>query len=326
MSQTSCMSPKRGIYDLSRPFTRQQALAAGMTDLDLRHSRYVRLFQGVYVGSDVPRTTALLAAGALAAAPVGAVVAGHSAARLWGGVVPDSADVTLRLAPGQRMRVRGIRVLRRELPQRQVRRFGLPVTTPEDTFLDLATSLDLVELVVAGDALVRRGHTSAAALGAAAKEGTLPSARLARRAAAFVRAGVDSPQESRARMLLVLAGLPEPEVNSVIRARDGSWVRRHDLAYETVKVAIEYDGGHHAPGAVPMPGSPLDRSQWERDIRRREEAEADGWRMIVLLASDLSVTPAETLDRVVRVLRERGMRARVRRQEWRRYFPGRVAA
>ena len=41
--------------------------------------------------------------------------------------------------------------------------------------------------------------------------------RLARRAASLAREGVDSPQETRLRLLLVLAGLPEPRVNVIIR-------------------------------------------------------------------------------------------------------------
>ena len=42
---------------------------------------------------------------------------------------------------------------------------NLPVTTPEQTLLDLATSLDLVALVVLGDTLIRARRTSTASFG-----------------------------------------------------------------------------------------------------------------------------------------------------------------
>ena len=48
------------------------------------------------------------------------------------------------------------------------------------------------------------------------------------RAAALVRERVDSPRESRLRLCLVLAGLPEPEVNPVVTV-DGRRVGRVDL-------------------------------------------------------------------------------------------------
>jgi hypothetical protein len=51
--------------------------------------------------------------------------------------------------------------------------------------------------------------------------------------------------ESRLRMLLVLAGLPEPTVNHIVRDDRGNWVRRFDLAYPDLRIAIEYDGRHH---------------------------------------------------------------------------------
>ena len=37
--------------------------------------------------------------------------------------------------------------------------------------------------------------------------------------------------ESRLRMLIVLAGLPEPDVNVIFRKPDSSWLMRLDLYY-----------------------------------------------------------------------------------------------
>ena len=67
-----------------------------------------------------------------------------------------------------------------------------------------------------------------------------------RRAAGLARKDVDSPTETRLRLLLVLAGPPEPTVNMILRARDGSWRRRYDLAYEEFWLIIKNDGRQHA--------------------------------------------------------------------------------
>jgi len=108
---------------------------------------------------------------------------------------------------------------------------GLPLTCATQTFLDLAGDLDLVDLVVLGDSLVRTGVATLDDLVAAAAAYRGRRARLARRAAAYVRQGVDSPMESRLRMLLVLAGLPEPVVNHALRDETTGRVRyRLDLS------------------------------------------------------------------------------------------------
>lgn len=151
---------------------------------------------------------------------------------------------------------------RRGTPQAEARLGALPLTTAEDTFVDLAAELHLVDLVVLGDSLVKAGRTTPAALVAAAAAVTGRRSAGARRAAGLVRSGVDSPMESRLRMLVVLAGLPEPVVNHIEYDDLGRWVRPFDLSYPKARLAIEYDGRQHAQSQV----------QWERDVDRREGA------------------------------------------------------
>ena len=93
----------------------------------------------------------------------------------------------------------------------------------------------------------------------------------ARYAVRYVRENVDSPMESRLRMLLVLAGLPEPTINLILRNADGSWRRRFDMCFPDLKLIIEYDGRQHAGNT----------RQWQGDLRRREERDALGWRIVV---------------------------------------------
>ncbi len=76
------------------------------------------------------------------------------------------------------------------------------------------------------DALVRLGLATERELRARAENSHERGAIRARTAAALVRRGVDSPMETRLRLLIVLAGLPEPEVNRILRDAGGDWVIR----------------------------------------------------------------------------------------------------
>jgi hypothetical protein len=88
-------------------------------------------------------------------------------------------------------------------------RYGLAISTPVQAFLDLASvGVGLVDPVIAGDSLVKATKLDPVALVEAADTWSGQHAKLARRAARLVRAGVDSPMETRLRLLLVLAGRP----------------------------------------------------------------------------------------------------------------------
>ena len=119
--------------------------------------------------------------------------------------------------------------------------------------------------------------------------------------------------ESRLRMLLVLAGLPEPTVNYAVRDAQGRVRRRLDLCYLAAKVIVEYDGRQHAEN----------EDQWAGDIDRREELDGDQWRLIVVISRGIYREPLRTLQRVRSALTERGVRVPARfATEWQRYFPG----
>jgi hypothetical protein len=134
------------------------------------------------------------------------------------------------------------------------------------------------------------------------------------RAAAYVRPRVDSPMETRLRLLLVLSGLPEPEVNLTIRDVDGTPLRRYDLCWPSVKVIVEYDGRHHADRV----------EQWESDLARREAIDNEEWRLLVVVSRGIYQNPGQTVDLVWRVLRSRNLAGLPARpaDAWRAHFPG----
>ena len=300
--------------DTRRPFTRADAIAAGIDPKLLRGSRFRRLFRGVYVDASVLVTPILRVQGALAPFVDTAYASHASAARVHEVPIPAIPDehVTV-LADKDRRRRGGIRCHLRS-SGRVIVVDGIRVSDYCQMFVELAELLTLVDLVIVGDNLVRKGRTTPEELTAFCASSDLPAAHAARVACRYVRARVDSPMETRLRMLIVLGGLPEPEVNLAIHDERGVPVRRYDLAYRRSRTVIEYDGRHH-----------IERErQWEHDVRRREATEDDGVRMLVVVAKDVFQQPEELLRRIWRVLRERGepgVPARLS-DAWRPHFPG----
>ncbi|MEU4602793.1 hypothetical protein AB0F43_07430 [Kribbella sp. NPDC023972] len=273
-----------------RLITAAQARVAGISRGMLRSRRYQRVLGSVYVASEIPLTLRVRAEAALSLVPNG-VLSHHTALALWGasGPVDDRLHVSVRRDPKRaKPRVHGLTVHEVLNLDDQILD-GLPVSRPERTFLDLAGGSDLTGLVIAGDSLVRRSPATPESLTAlATSTAGMRGIRLARRAATLVRHGVDSPMETRLRLLIVLSGLPEPAVGHVVLDSDGGWLAKPDLSYPELKIAIEYDGHHHLK----------DARQWQRDIRRRENLERAGWRVRVITAADLLTAPATILARI----------------------------
>ena len=303
------------MLDLTQPFTWQQGLMAGFTAAQLRRRDVVRLYRSVYLSRDVPVSLEVRARGALLAAPDTAVISHQTAAVLWGGSVPPCSAIHLTISRSQTVQVAGIRTHQSDRVRETTFRRGLRLTTPEQTFVDLASDLDLVELVVLGDRLVKRGVTAPERLIRAADRWEGYHRELACRAARLVRDGVDSPPESRLRMLIVLAGLPEPSVNHIVRDPDtGAWSRRFELAYRDLLIAIEYEGRQHRD----------DDEIWAADIERREELDRETWRVVQVISKGLFETPLRTLQRIDQARVDRGARPTAAfSDEWKRYFPGR---
>lgn len=284
-----------------RPFTRAEGLRRGYTDKQLGGPKFQRLFQGVYLPAGEVITVRQRARAALMIAPDGSYASHHTAAALWGAVAPDTRDTHISVPDDGLTRSirRGIAAHRGDARIPAVRHRGLLVAPPSAVFLQMAAvAPDLVELVVLGDSLVRAGRTTPEELIEITKMWDGKGARRARRAAGLVRSGVDSPMETRLRMLIVLAGYPEPVVNVILRHENGEWRVRLDLSFPHLKLIIEYDGWHHR----------LERRQWSSDLKRREWLEGQGWRVIVVNSDAFYDEPLETLLRIREALLDRGQR------------------
>ncbi len=163
---------------------------------------------------------------------------------------------------------------------------GLPCISPEDTWAQLSGELDLASLVAIGDFIVGgdeaySGIPSASTIHdlmrAVRHHGRRRGVRDLRRAIELVRIGSLSPQESRLRVELLGAGLPEPHLNHKV-FDSGRFVAMVDLAYPEHRVAIEYLGDHHR----------TQRELYEDDMARRERLAAAGWDALFVTSADVA--------------------------------------
>ena len=301
------------------PFSRADARAAGIGEHLLRTPAYQRLFHDTYLCSSLTVTTELRAAAAISRTGPDAYASHHTAAELWGIPVPVDGLVHVTAAKLEgRNRRRGVFThqplsVRGAVTIRQ----GVRLSRPTQVFCELAAAgVGLVDLVVAGDAMVKKGLATIESLRQSVDRMSGAGVRVARRAVGYVRVGVDSAMESRLRMLLVLAGFPEPQVNVILRDFSGDWSRRFDMCYLALKLIIEYDGEQHG-----------DLDHRDSDIHRREELERLGYTVVPVTSLGIYRDPARTLRRVADALREAGGHAPGRwRPEWRQHFPGRTWA
>lgn len=278
------VSARRLPPDLAaRPFTVAEARLAGVS-----RSRLGRV-PAPWHGARSPRPATDLVGRCLDLLPVlpaGSVFSHGTAWQLWDADSPrglHQPDALHVLVPGPLMPPRraGVAGHRTGAPPTAVVLYRLPVVTAETAWTQLAAWLDVPELVVAGDALLRRQHpiSTLARLQQTVDDlapGTRGSRRL-REGLSLLRPGTDSCMESRLRLLLRAAGLPEPEVNQCVPDGLGNPVARPDLSYPEARLAIEYDGDVHR----------TDRTTWRRDITRRRDLETLGWRVITCTADDL---------------------------------------
>ena len=142
-------------------------------------------------------------------------------------------------------------------------------TSPACTWAMFSTYLELEELIVLADSMMRRDRrlcrTTIDALSLYLDEAE---------ALLLARAGTDSSMETRTRLVLLKYGLNCPQVNYPIFVGNNTRPIYLDLAYPEFKICIEYEGSHHA-------------GQWLNDARRRQMIEDAGWKYIQVTKLDI---------------------------------------
>ncbi|MDD7835668.1 endonuclease domain-containing protein [Paenarthrobacter sp. AB444] len=271
-----------------RGFLVAEAYAAGVPRWRLQASGLVTPSRGLRLAKADERDLAMVAQLHTAVTPRCAV--SHiTAALLWSIPLPMYLEdegvtgpihVTRRHEIG-RVKRRGVVGHRAPLLARDVRLVnGVQLTSPEWTWVDLARHLGRSSLVAAGDALLKRKEplTSIEAIQEVIdRRPKVKGIRMARAILPLLRAGVDSPRESRLRLKILDAGFPEPAVTRPVFDDHGNYISTPDLQYKEYKIALEYEGDHHRSDPV----------QWGKDIERDDRLRALGW--TVLRFSDVQM-------------------------------------
>jgi hypothetical protein len=263
---------------------------------------WTREAPGVYRVVGVPRTWEGRALAAVLAAGPGALVSHGSAAHLWGlqgFPAPGRIDVTVarHARPVRRPGVVVHESVAHHLADPR-RRWGVPVTGPTRTFLDVAGGAeDLLVPLRALDEIRRLGHATWADLW----ESLLTHACSGRngiavaRHALQLRDGKRVPDTEFARLFLrtiAAAGLPEPASEHVVTA--GGRRYRLDCAYVAPRIDIELDGRDHLRPEV-----------HDRDCVRDNQLELDGWLVLRFTWRRFRDHPDEVIDEVRAALEAR---------------------
>lgn len=226
-----------------------------------------------------------------------------TAAVLWGAPVPATLRDDLHVSSTRAQRPRSAGCIgHRSRVHAASDRLGLPVSDPGQMLIECAGILGLVDVVAIADHLLLdprildprdvRPYATRAGLAAALSAAAGRGVPLARRALALAREGVESPMETRLRLLLAGAGLPVAECGFELLRPGGARVGWFDLAWPGHRVIAEYDGDQHRTSTL----------QYERDIRRFDEAADLGWRVVRVRRRGILNDPADTVRRVASAL------------------------
>lgn len=272
---------------LSRPFRTSEALARGVTPSRLRANDLWTPTPGVRT-TDIPLTLLERASAFAAAAPQEFAFAHATAARLLGIPLPYALEEDPHVHIVTRTeanRVRRREVLgHRGLESREVVEVhGLPVVAPADTWADLGEYVG-AGLPVGLDDLIVAGDAAANLLGEIAPLKRVVEARVRPRgkvtltfALPRIRLGAWSPMETRSRLMVVRAGLPEPRHNRPVVSHAGEWLGFGDLVWEEQRVVGEYLG-------VEFHSRARDTTQ---DGLRRDRVERGDWAVVEIVSADV---------------------------------------
>ncbi len=277
------------------PFNTADAHSVGVTRSQLRGARYRRLGSGVYHWVGLKQSPQLMLAAVARRLPAGAAFSCRTAAWLHGlDVAPcDPIEVTIPEPAGSGRRA-GAAVCRAALATDEiVVRRRLPTTSALRTSVDLGGRDPLMEGVVAVDLFLHAELVSMAELSryVADHSGAKGIARL-RRVLDLAEPEAESAMETRLRILLVMAGLPRPEVQVSINDERGRFLGRPDMLYRRQRLAIEYDGGNH-------------RDRMVDDNRRQNGLVGAGYRLLRFTAADVYGAPDTVAMQVRHALAKR---------------------
>jgi hypothetical protein len=274
-----------------RPFDRRDAERAGLRPGRLRRRDIRRPFHGVQLvgsfGTLRERCTAYrvrMKDGHAFSHQTAVLLQGLPLARAFEEELELHVSVVM---PGRAPTTRGVVGHRIRIAPAVVDLGGLPVVRMDEAWAQVAPLLSLDELIELGDAVLWKDRELLAAMRSAAEVPYRPAGDRLRKALREIRVGCASPGETRVRLLLTRAGIPEPELNAEVEL---PFETVHpDLLWRDRRVTVEYEGGGHR-----------EEEQFDYDIGRYTRMREEGWTVFQVVAADLRGDRARQLVRRVR--------------------------
>lgn len=268
---------------------RGELVAAGFTDGELRRGRrgggLTVVRRGTYVVGSLPSREedghALLVRAAQRDLATDAVVSHVSAAVLHGlpvwNVLLDRVHVTRNRGHGGRAGSRAhVHVAPLDVDEIQLVG-GVAITSAARTIVDLARTVGFEQAVVIADAALHLGHVTAAELDAAlCRAKGWPGVPAARRVVAFADGRCESPGESRSRVAIARAGLPEPVLQWPVRTAAGDVLGFADFAWPELRTVGEFDG-RTKYGRLLRPGETIEQAVYREKLREDSFRSEDLW-------------------------------------------------
>jgi predicted transcriptional regulator of viral defense system len=308
MSDNESAGPQ--IRMISAASLRATGQSAGQVRTLVRHGAIVPIGRGRYVSKAVSRQFAtvphsdhvLRCAAALADNGPEGVISHASAALIHTidliGDQPAEVTITSRNG-GRRGHRNGIHTYANAMPdQHIVSKYGLRVTTPARTVLDLARTLSFGAGVVAADSALHQGLTTVAELlYVAGPYRQRRGGHRLHRVVMFADGLAESPLESLARVAFDEGGLPPPELQARIAAANDDVIGRADFLWRRYKLIVEVDG----------------EAKYDADPRRaRAELLRDkalrraGYEVIHFSWAEITTHPEQVIAAIWAALRARG--------------------
>ena len=236
------------------PFTRSQAVEAGITSRMLEGKRFVRVFPGVWRHVDHVMTEADWVEAARLALPDSAHLTGLSRLQRLGLDFGPRRPIRFVIEGDHHLAIDGV-FLHRTKKLAPTDEVGV---TPAAAFIAYVAGARVIDAIKVGDWLLHHGHMTldelrTLALSALWRDGA--------HEAVWILDHLDprsrSLKESETRAVLVFSGLPAPEVNVPVPVGEEVTVLG-DLVYRRWRVVVEYEGSHHQE----------DRAQYVADLDR----------------------------------------------------------
>lgn len=310
----------------SGPFTIRRASELGLSRSVLDGRRFTTPWSGVRTAGASSTSLADRCRAAVLVLPDAAVFSHDTALHLGGWLTPTVRDGRARYVQSEPSESSPVHVTvprqsakpernglvshRSDLvPEEITCADGLRITSPWRTWCDLGSTASETDLVVLADALRRSvGLIAYVHEVLAVTPGRRRGVRTLRAALARSVDGVDSPMETRLRLIFVTAGLPEPLVNHWVTRADGTPLHRPDLSWPEWRVAADYDGRHHNDRDSEESVRLGRGSEWRarQDTSRRDLLEEEGWILRVFTSFDVFRAPERSAERMRTALRMAG--------------------